>query len=78
MDARVILGLFLVAVGVLIVLTNKRSGHLFRTWNTGFLISPELGAQQYRADASGRVWRIIVVGAFFVVVGVAVTISGLV
>lgn len=78
MNAHVIQGLFFVAVGALIVLTNRRAGRLFRTWNTGFLISPEVGSKQYRADGSGRVWPIIVVGAFLVVVGVAVTIAGLV
>jgi hypothetical protein len=77
-DAQVIQGLVLVVLGALVVLMNKRLGRLLSIWNTGFLISPSLGAKQYRSDARGRLWIIIVVGGVWVLVGLVLIVSALV
>ena len=77
MDEGLVGGLLLATLGVVLVAANRSVGRLFRTYNSGFLISPKQAAKQYPADRRGRVWIVIAVGIAWFLAGIALIVSSL-
>jgi hypothetical protein len=76
-EGRFAVGLAIVLLGAVVVMANRRLGRVFRWWNTGYLISPRHAAKPYREDRRGRVWLVIMVGAGWVLFGVAIMLLSL-